>query len=60
MINFYDSRDGDVQKYHAALMKIAGIDAVIFDFYGAVDIADYRNPRINSDSFIKNVLIQPE
>lgn len=56
MINFYDSRDGDVQKWQAATMKIAGIDAVIFDFYGAVDIADYRNPRINSDSFIRNVL----
>ena len=56
LTNFYDSRDGDVQKYHAALMKMAGINAVIFDFYGAVDIADYRNPRVNSDAFIRNVL----
>ena len=56
LTNFYDSRDGDLQKYHAALMKMAGINAVIFDFYGAVDIADYKNPRVNSDAFIRNVL----
>ena len=56
LTNFYDSRDDDLQKYHAALMKIAGIDTVIFDFYGAVDVKDYQNPRVNSDSFIKNVL----
>ena len=56
LTNFYDSRDGDLQKYHAASMKIAGINAVIFDFYGAVDVKDYKNPRVNSDAFIRNVL----
>ena len=58
MINFYDSRNFELQRYHAAEMKIAGINAVIFDFYGAVDVisTDYKYPRENSDSFIKNVL----
>ncbi len=58
MINFYDSRNFELQRYHAAEMKIAGINAVIFDFYGAIDVAgsDYEYPRENSDAFIKNVL----
>ncbi|MBQ7593716.1 MAG: hypothetical protein IJU48_05115 [Synergistaceae bacterium] len=33
MINIYDSRNIKLQKYHAAVMKIAGINAVIFNFY---------------------------
>lgn len=30
----YDSRDKDLLRYHMALMKMSGIDAVIIDFYG--------------------------
>lgn len=30
----YDSRDRDLLRYHMALMKMSGIDAVIIDFYG--------------------------
>ncbi|MCX7656900.1 MAG: endo-1,3-alpha-glucanase family glycosylhydrolase, partial [Treponemataceae bacterium] len=38
----YDSRDPAVLKYQVALMKIAGIDGVIFDWYGIEDALDYK------------------
>lgn len=38
----YDSRDPAVLEYQAALMKMAGIDGVIFDWYGIDDVLDYK------------------
>ncbi len=38
----YDSRDTAVLEYQAALMKMAGIDGVIFDWYGIDDVLDYK------------------
>lgn len=38
----YDTRDVSVLEYQVALMKIAGIDGVIFDWYGIEDALDYR------------------
>ncbi len=38
----YDSRDPAVLEYQVAVMKIAGIDGVIFDWYGAKDANDYK------------------
>jgi len=38
----YDSRDPAVLEYQVAIMKIAGIDGVIFDWYGAKDANDYK------------------
>ena len=38
----YDSRDLQILKYQAALMKISGIDGVIFDWYGISDALDYK------------------
>lgn len=38
----YDSRDTAVLEYQVAVMKIAGIDGVIFDWYGSKDANDYK------------------
>jgi hypothetical protein len=37
----YDSGDLDVLEYHVLLMKLAGIDGVILDWYGPDDHLDY-------------------
>src|ERR1700761_3789225 len=41
MIGPYDSSDPAVLEYHVALMKLAGIDGVIVDWYGIDDFRDY-------------------
>ena len=41
LIGPYDSRDEDVIEYHALLMKVAGIDGVIVDWYGTSGLFDY-------------------
>lgn len=37
----YDSTDRHLQECHAALLKLGGIDGVIFDWYGISDFRDY-------------------
>ncbi|MDR0644592.1 MAG: discoidin domain-containing protein [Treponema sp.] len=39
----YDSKDTAVLEYQAALMKMCGIDGVIFDWYGIKDALDYKS-----------------
>ncbi|MFO0892772.1 MAG: glycoside hydrolase family 71/99-like protein [Isosphaeraceae bacterium] len=41
LIGPYDSADPDVLEYHTLLMRIAGIDGVIVDWYGTRDFNDY-------------------
>ncbi len=41
VIGPYDSADPDVLEYHTLLMKIAGIDGVIVDWYGTDNFNDY-------------------
>lgn len=41
LIGPYDSADPDLLEYHTLLMRIAGIDGVIADWYGSEDINDY-------------------
>lgn len=41
LIGPYDSADADVLEYHTLLMRIAGIDGVIADWYGSEDLNDY-------------------
>lgn len=41
LIGPYDSADPAVLEYHVLLMKLAGIDGVIVDWYGCDDFADY-------------------
>jgi hypothetical protein len=43
VIGPYDSGDRDVIEYHALLMKLAGIDGLILDWYGTVDFFDYAS-----------------
>jgi hypothetical protein len=47
LIGPYDSGDPDVLEYHAILMRLAGIDGVILDWYGTVDFLDYRRNHRN-------------
>ncbi len=41
LIGPYDSLDPAVLEYHVVLMKLAGIDGVIVDWYGPDNFADY-------------------
>ena len=41
LIGLYDSDDPDVLECQVLLMKLAGIDGVIFDWYGRDDYLDY-------------------
>jgi hypothetical protein len=41
LIGPYDSYDPDVLEYHALLMKLAGIDGIIVDWYGIENFYDY-------------------
>ncbi len=46
----YASGDNDVIEYHLLLMKYAGIDGVIVDWYGAHDVNDYALIRKNTEA----------
>jgi hypothetical protein len=41
LIGPYDSADPAVLEYHALLMRLAGIDGVVADWYGREDYLDY-------------------
>lgn len=41
VIGPYDSSDTSVLEYHLLLMKLAGIDGIIIDWYGLTDVNDY-------------------
>ncbi|MEX0720988.1 MAG: glycoside hydrolase family 71/99-like protein [Balneolaceae bacterium] len=55
LIGPYDSRDQDVIDYHLLLMKYAGVDAVLIDWYGTHNVHDYRPNLMNSNAFIDRV-----
>ena len=46
----YDSSDPAVLEYHVLLMKLAGIDGVIVDWYGSDDCLDYG---VNNQATLK-------
>lgn len=46
LIGPYDARDPDVLEYHTLLMKVAGVDGVVVDWYGTSNLYDY--PLINA------------
>ena len=50
MIGPYDSSDPAVLEYHVLLMKLAGVDGVIVDWYGSADFLDYG---INNQATVK-------
>lgn len=50
LIGPYDSSDPAVLEYHVLLMKLAGIDGVVVDWYGSVNFLDYG---INNKATVK-------
>jgi hypothetical protein len=52
LIGPYDSSDPDVIEYHILLMKLAGIDGVVIDWYGTVDHLDYAVNHRNTSAFV--------
>jgi hypothetical protein len=57
LIGPYDSSDPAVIEYHLLLMKLAGIDGILVDWYGLSDFLDYpilhRNTRLLFESAAK-------
>lgn len=52
LIGLYDSGDPDALECHALLMKFAGIDGVIIDWYGTKDFYDYGKLHENTKALI--------
>src|SRR5260370_703619 len=50
LIGPYDSSDPAVLEYHVLLMKLAGVDGVIVDWYGSANYLDYA---INNQATLK-------
>lgn len=55
LIGPYSSNDNDLQEYHLLLMKLSGIDGVIFDWYGSRDVNDYNALKSSTESFIEEI-----
>ncbi len=55
LIGPYDSGDPAVLEYHLLLMKLAGIDGVIVDWYGLYDFNDYLILHKNTERLIKQI-----
>ena len=53
LIGPYDSGDPAVLEYHLLLMKLAGIDGVIVDWYGLQDFRDYAILHRNTERLIE-------
>jgi hypothetical protein len=52
LIGPYHSGDKDVIENHLLLMKYAGIDGVLIDWYGTYNLNDYRINRDNAEALI--------
>jgi len=52
LIGPYSSSDPDVAEYHALLMKYAGIDGILIDWYGSRRINDFGTNLDNSNALI--------
>jgi len=55
MIGPYASSDPDVINYHLLLIKYAGIDGIIVDWYGIHSVDDYPNIKRNTDSVFNHI-----
>lgn len=55
LIGPYASSDPDVIDYHTLLMKYAGIDGVIVDWYGTHNVYDYPLIKRNTDSLFNHI-----
>ena len=52
LIGPYSSKDPDLHEYHFLLMKMAGVDGVIFDWYGSRDLYDYQLIKESTETFM--------
>lgn len=55
LIGQYDSNDPDALECHVLLMKLAGVDGVIIDWYGVSDFWDYGMLHRNTQHVLKYV-----
>ena len=55
LIGPYDSGDPHVLEYHLLLMKLAGIDGVIVDWYGLTDFRDYAQLHRNTEALVRQL-----
>ena len=55
LIGPYDSGDANVIEYHLLLMKLAGIDGVIVDWYGLTNYRDYGVLHQNTKHLVEQV-----
>lgn len=55
LIGPYASSDPDVIEYHLLLMKYAGIEGILIDWYGASDINDYGSIKTNAEKMIEKI-----
>ena len=55
LIGPYSSSDPDLQEYHFLLMKLAGVDGLIFDWYGSQDLYDYSIIKKSTETFIEGM-----
>lgn len=55
LIGPYDSEDRDVIDYHLLLMKYAGVDGLLIDWYGKYDVLDYKANLDNSNALISRL-----
>jgi hypothetical protein len=53
LIGLYDSNDSDALECHVLLMKFAGIDGIIIDWYGIEDFYDYAIINRNTQHIIE-------
>lgn len=51
----YDSGDPDVLEYHLLLMRYAGVDGVLIDWYGSHKVRDYGPNLDNSEALISKM-----
>jgi len=53
LIGPYSTNDPDVAEYHLLLMKYAGIDGILIDWYGTYDVYDYKYNLQGSNNIIQ-------
>lgn len=52
IIGTYDSNDPDLLMYHAILLKLSGIDGVLFDWYGTKDFSDWKEIKTRTENAV--------
>ena len=55
LIGPYSSSDPDLHEYHFLMMKLSGVDGVIFDWYGSRDLHDYGLIKKSTETFISTL-----